>query len=178
MSKITAADIYVGMKFSCRHDTSLRTLVRDQDGSYRVINARGDETNSFSTLGSMVMWFNGAEPLYSLPPAQTQTVDAALFIKRHAGDSIHHYRQEVALEMLTRRDGESYLRHVIKRAGIELGLHIGEKLQAEYKGIRPGAVVPYDPQRDIARYEAEVFVFTPAELKKLVEAAIKAGRGS
>lgn len=100
-------------------------------------------------------------------------IDAIDVIHCYAGSSLLKYRQVVDLYMLG-LDGAGFMKQVIKRAGVELGVKIGEKLLTTYRGVTPRD--PYHFRHDEAVYDAEVYVLTPSELKRVVEEAIRAGR--
>lgn len=72
-----------------------------------------------------------------------------------------------------------FVASVVERAGVKLGVEIGKKLRALFKGLRMPN--PRDPfctlySRRVAEYEAEVVVLSRNELEELVEKAIRAGR--
>lgn len=97
-------------------------------------------------------------------------------VRRHAPPALH-CQYKIGLETLGRVDSPEFVRHVIKRAGIELGVAIGEKLRHTYKGLAHETHLP-SYMRDTAVYEAKVYVFTPEELRRYTEAAFRAGQCS
>lgn len=93
---------------------------------------------------------------------------------RRVGPQVYKYQQCIDLHFA---NDPGFINHAIKCAGIKFGVHIGDKLRAEYKGLKqPDFYVSLPPGRHEAIYEAELYVTTPAEMKRLLELAFRAGR--
>lgn len=93
-------------------------------------------------------------------------------------DCIFKYQQRIELELANE---PIFVEHAVKCAGVALGVEIGKKLRAMFKGVRMPD--PFNPfcqlgSRGVTEYEAEVVVLSRPELEALVEKALRAGRES
>lgn len=108
-------------------------------------------------------------------PAQI-SMTAERFIARHAGPSIN-VRTSVPLMALGGRDFE-HRKYMARKAGVNLGIEIAKKLdfemsQESQKARSYGMGNPFDVE-----YVSTVYAYTPIELTKLIDEALRIGRQS